>query len=101
MRLRGSFLHNVIVHPLLFLRDVAVERGYLGVAMMLSQLHDDTEPVECKHEFASTPQEPWTPEAAAMVYHPTREQLAPPAVPKFKPGSVAERMARARGEDVN
>lgn len=101
MRLRDSFLHNVVVHPLLFVRDVAEKRGYLGLAMLLSRLHDDTMPEESKHEFSSTPQEPWTEEAAAMVYRATPEQLAPPRVPSFLAGSAAERISRARDRGPN
>jgi hypothetical protein len=93
-----SFVHNVLIHPLLFVRDVAERAGFVGAALLLSRAHDDHWVWgESEHEFSPTPeQHPWTPEAEAMVYR-GRPEMPPPADAAPLTGSVADRMQRARG----
>lgn len=98
-RLRDSFVHNVIVHPMLFVRDVAERAGFLGVAVLLSRVHDEHAErwrQESEHEFSPvTPQYPWTEEAEAMVYR-GRGASRPPAEALPLTGSVADRVRQAR-----
>ena len=105
-RLLDSFVHNVVLHPLLFVGDVAARVGAHGLALLAGNLHDDhgrrweaaDAPVEeeLKHELQPPPQDPWTPEAEAMVFR-GRAQIRPP--PPIAPlaGSAADRVQRARG----
>lgn len=97
-RLRDSFVHNVIVHPLLFVRDVAERTGYLGLAVLLSRVHDEHAErwtAGWQHEFPPPPQQPWTPEAEAMVYR-GRPAMPPPAEGAPLAGSLDDRMRQAR-----
>lgn len=98
MTLLRSFAHNVVIHPLLFVRDVAERVGLHRVAIALAGLHDDHELESMKLEFhpdaPAPPQQPWTPEAERLVYRPA---MRPPAAEPPAPlrGSLAERR-RAR-----
>lgn len=104
MSLLRSFAHNVVLHPLLFVRDVAEQAGFNGVAVLLSRLHDRHEMGELSGLVESRdstddgdvpPQDPWTPEAAEMVYRPPAPRPHPERPPLA--GSLAARRGRARG----
>lgn len=101
-----SFVHNVVVHPMLFVRDVATRAGLHRVSAAISTLHDENEIVgglkpgfqdydDDGADVGAPPQSPWTDEARAMVYRPVPP---PPPEPEPEPlaGSVAARLKRAR-----
>jgi len=101
MSLLRSFTHNVVIHPLLFVRDVAEQAGLAGVAVLLSRLHDRHELGGLHHEIQvaddGVPEQyPWTEKADSMVYRPPRPAIPPPAERPL-PGSIAARRGRARG----
>ena len=92
-----SLVHNVLIHPLLFVRDVAERAGFIGVALLLSRVHDEHWAWgESEHEVSPPPQYPWTAEAEAMVYR-GRKARPTPAEASPLTGSAADRMQRARG----
>lgn len=103
MSLLRSFTHNVVIHPLLFVRDVAEQAGLTGIAVLLSHLHDRHELGEIgglHHEIQPgdtevPPQHPWTEQSESLVYRPRPAIPPPPERPL--PGSIAARRGRARG----
>ena len=101
MTLLRSFAHNVIIHPLLFVRDVAERAGFHEVAVLIGRLHDGHElrgalqAVE-DPDIEVPPQHPWTEEAAKMVHRPPIRP-PPPDEPEPLAGSIASRSRRVRG----
>lgn len=106
MSLLRSFTHNVLLHPLMFVRDLAEQAGLPGIATALSRLHDTHEfgggglqrALQPEPELADTlpppPQEPWTPEAEALTYRPV-PPIPPPPPEEPLAGSIEDRMRRA------
>ena len=117
MRLRDSFLHNVIVHPLLFVSDLLLRLGVgQDVAAALDTLHDLTAPTEGpdpgpledieepegeepEDETAGWPvpaQDPSTPASRALEWRPTPAPREERAAPVLEGSAVARMRATHR-----
>lgn len=106
MRLRDSFVHNVLVHPLFFPAEVFARLGFTFPLMVAEALHDATAPAEPEEpeepaegdetEAWEVPaQAPHTPASRSLEWRPPAPLPAPEA-PAPLAGSAAARMRAAR-----
>lgn len=106
MSLFASFVHNVVLHPLLFVADVADRLGVPHVGPVLDALHDALPPDEDppavhlgadpEDDLPPPVQNPRTPATASLEWRPEPPTVPEPVRPQGLAGSARARLRAVR-----